>query len=309
MIEFQSVCKNFGERRVLNDLSFRVDAGEIVCLLAANGGGKTTAMRIAMGLISSVNGRVILGEKTSTLGRVRGIGYMPEERGLFDEEKVRPQLEYLAELHKVPRGDISERVSATLELLGATEYAETKVKNLSLGNKQRVQLAAAIVHDPDILILDEPFSGLDPIGVDGLLKIFAMFAQRKKTVLFSSHQLDVVDRVADKIVLMQLGAITFEGNADELRGLSNSNRIKLIVEFENGRSFSDVDFSRCAGVTDVEIVGNQVEMKTSVASLPLKTILESGLLASEIVDIAREKGSLSSSVAEIFSSSDRRTGD
>lgn len=309
MIEFQSVCKNFGERRVLNDLSFRVDAGEIVCLLAANGGGKTTAMRIAMGLISSVNGRVILGEKTSTLGRVRGIGYMPEERGLFDEEKVRPQLEYLAELHKVPRGDISERVSATLELLGATEYAETKVKNLSLGNKQRVQLAAAIVHDPDILILDEPFSGLDPIGVDGLLKIFAMFAQRKKTVLFSSHQLDVVDRVADKIVLMQLGAITFEGNADELRGLSNSNRIKLIVEFENGRSFSDVDFSRCAGVTDVEIVGNQVEMKTSVASLPLKTILESGLLASEIVDIAREKGSLSNSVAEIFSSSDRRTGD
>jgi ABC-2 type transport system ATP-binding protein len=218
MLELTGLHRTFGEVVALDDVSFVVPAGDIVGFVGPNGAGKTTAMRIALGVLTPDAGQVRWrGEPIDALVRRRS-GYMPEERGLYPKMRVFDQLVYLARLHGLATADARRRALETLELLGVAERRRDRVESLSLGNQQRVQLAAALVHEPDLLVLDEPFSGLDPVGVDVLSGVLRrQAANHGVPVVFSSHQLDLVERLCDRVVLIDRGRVVAQGTIEELR--------------------------------------------------------------------------------------------
>ena len=218
MLELIGLRRTFGEVVALDDVSFEVPAGEIVGFVGPNGAGKTTAMRIALGVLTPDAGEVRWrGEPMNAHVRRRS-GYMPEERGLYPKMRVFDQLVYLARLHGLAMSDARRRVLSTLEVLGVAERKGDRVESLSLGNQQRVQLAAALVHEPDLLVLDEPFSGLDPVGVDVLSGVLRrQAADHGVPIVFSSHQLDLVERLCDRVVLIDQGRVVAQGTIDDLR--------------------------------------------------------------------------------------------
>lgn len=190
-----------------------------------NGAGKTTAMRIALGVLEADAGEVLWRGEPATREVQRGFGYMPEERGLYPKMRVDRQLRYLAVLHG--RDDADAAARRWIERLGIAERAEQKVEELSLGNQQRVQLAAALVHDPDMLILDEPFSGLDPIGTDVMSGVLHERADAGAAVIFSSHQLELVERLCNSVASSITGAA---GRVDDLRSQRSEPRLRVEVE-------------------------------------------------------------------------------
>jgi ABC-2 type transport system ATP-binding protein len=218
MLELTGLRRTFGDLVALDDVSFTVPEGAIVGFVGPNGAGKTTAMRIALGVLTPDAGTVRWrGEPVDPQTR-RRFGYMPEERGLYPRMRVLEQLVYLARLHGLARAEARERASETLQLLGVADRAGDRVEALSLGNQQRVQLSAALVHEPELLVLDEPFSGLDPVGVDVLSGVLRRQASNHGVpVVFSSHQLDLVERLCDAVVLIDRGRIVAQGTIDDLR--------------------------------------------------------------------------------------------
>jgi ABC-2 type transport system ATP-binding protein len=218
VLELIGLRRTFGEVVALDDVSFEVPAGQIVGFVGPNGAGKTTAMRIALGVLTPDAGEVRWrGEPMNAHVRRRS-GYMPEERGLYPKMRVFDQLVYLARLHGLAMSDARRRALSTLEVLGVAERKGDRVESLSLGNQQRVQLAAALVHEPDLLVLDEPFSGLDPVGVDVLSGVLRRQAtDHGVPIVFSSHQLDLVERLCDRVVLIDQGRVVAQGTIDDLR--------------------------------------------------------------------------------------------
>ncbi len=218
MLELIGLRRSFDDVVALDDVSFAVPEGAIVGFVGPNGAGKTTAMRIALGVLEPDAGEVRWrGQPVDALAR-RRFGYMPEERGLYPKMRVREQLVYLARLHGLPAAHAARRADEIVATMGVEERAGDRVESLSLGNQQRVQLAAALVHEPDALVLDEPFSGLDPVGVDVLAGVLRRQAQNHGVpVVFSSHQLDLVERICDAVVLIDHGRIVASGTIDELR--------------------------------------------------------------------------------------------
>ena len=218
MLELIGLRRSFDDVVALDDVSFAVPEGAIVGFVGPNGAGKTTAMRIALGVLEPDAGEVRWrGQPLDALAR-RRFGYMPEERGLYPKMRVREQLVYLARLHGLPAAHAARRADEIVATMGVEERAGDRVESLSLGNQQRVQLAAALVHEPDALVLDEPFSGLDPVGVDVLAGVLRRQAQNHGVpVVFSSHQLDLVERICDAVVLIDHGRIVASGTIDELR--------------------------------------------------------------------------------------------
>ena len=209
--------KSYGDLKVLDGMSFTVRPGEIYGFVGANGAGKTTTMRIALGVLTTDGGEVRLGDVPLDDTSRRTIGYMPEERGLYPKEKVLDQLIYFARLHGMDAATAKDRAESLLATLNLTERGDDKVDTLSLGNQQRVQLAAALVHDPEVLVLDEPFSGLDPIAVGVMSRVLRERADRGIPVVFSSHQLDLVERLCDRVGIIRDGRMLAEGTVDELR--------------------------------------------------------------------------------------------
>ncbi|TQF74156.1 ABC transporter ATP-binding protein [Rhodococcus spelaei] len=220
------VSKRYGDVVALDDLSFEVHPGEIFGFVGSNGAGKTTTMRIALGVLSADSGEVRLGDRPIDLDVRRTIGYMPEERGLYPKMKVGTQLSYLAELHGLSRTEARTAVEHWTERLGISERLGDTVDSLSLGNQQRVQLAAALVHDPAVLVLDEPFSGLDPVAVDVMSAVLIEKAATGVPVIFSSHQLDLVQRLCHRVGIIARGRMRAVGTVDELRG---TGRQQLLV--------------------------------------------------------------------------------
>ncbi|MBV7295559.1 ATP-binding cassette domain-containing protein [Corynebacterium sp. TAE3-ERU12] len=212
-----NLVKTYGELRALDGMSFTVHPGEIYGFVGSNGAGKTTTMRIALGVLEQDSGEVRLGDRVMDETLRRTVGYMPEERGLYPKEKVGKQLAYFARLHGVDTTTAEQRTKDLLETLGLTERVDDKVEELSLGNQQRVQLAAALVHNPDVLVLDEPFSGLDPIAVEVMAGVLRDYAARGVPVVFSSHQLDLVERLCDRVGIIRDGRMLAEGTVAELR--------------------------------------------------------------------------------------------
>lgn len=209
--------KTYGTLRALDDVTFSVAPGEIFGFVGSNGAGKSTTMRIILGVLSADSGQVRLGSAPIDFDRRRRIGYMPEERGLYPKMKVGDQLVYLARLHGMSRADAEASARTWTDRLEVGTRYDDNVADLSLGNQQRVQLAAALVHDPDVLVLDEPFSGLDPVAVDVMSEVLKDKAAQGVPILFSSHQLELVERLCDRVGIISRGAMTALGSVDELR--------------------------------------------------------------------------------------------
>ncbi len=229
MLEITNVTKHYGERRVLDDVSFTVGRGRLTGFVGANGAGKTTTMRIVLGVLGADSGSVQLDGAPLTREGRRRFGYMPEERGLYPKMKVHEQLVYLARLRGMRAGVAAEKADELLERLELHERRDEPIEKLSLGNQQRAQIAAALVHDPEVLVLDEPFSGLDPMAVETVLGVLSARAAQGVPVLFSSHQLDVVERLCDDIVVIADGAIRAAGTRDALREANAGSQWELQV--------------------------------------------------------------------------------
>lgn len=217
MLEIVGVSKRFGDRIALDEVSFAVGPGEVFGFVGANGAGKTTTMRIVLGVLRADAGTVGWQGKAIDADMRRRIGYMPEERGLYPKMQVGEQLEYFAELHGVPREQARRSVAAWTERLGIAERRADQVQKLSLGNQQRVQLCAALVYAPAVLVLDEPFSGLDPVAVDVMSGVLREKAAAGVSVIFSSHQLDLVERISERVGIIAAGRMVAAGSVDELR--------------------------------------------------------------------------------------------
>ena len=220
-LEFDHLTKTYGSVRALDDLSFAVEAGEIFGFVGSNGAGKTTAMRIALGVLAADSGEVRWDGRPLDLETRRRVGYMPEERGLYPKMKVGEQLVYLAKLHGLGTAEATTAMEQWTERLGVAARRGDDVEKLSLGNQQRVQLASALVHGADILVLDEPFSGLDPVAVDVMSSVLQERAAAGVPVIFSSHQLDLVERLCDRVGIIRAGSMVAQGTQDELRATPN----------------------------------------------------------------------------------------
>ncbi|MFC7273065.1 ABC transporter ATP-binding protein [Paractinoplanes rhizophilus] len=216
-LEIDGVSKRYGDVVALQGITFEVRAGEIFGLVGSNGAGKTTAMRIVLGVLAADSGAVRWDGRALDRDTRRKIGYMPEERGLYPRMKVAEQLIYLTRLHGMSPAAARASVDDWMERLGVAGRRDDDVIKLSLGNQQRVQLAAALVHDPEILVLDEPFSGLDPVAVDVMSGVLRDKADTGVPVMFSSHQLDLVERLCDRVGIVRQGRMVAAGTVDELR--------------------------------------------------------------------------------------------
>lgn len=217
-LEIRGITKRFGDRLAVRDLSLDVHRGEVFGFVGSNGAGKTTTMRIVLGVLLADGGEVLWNARPIDFATRRQIGYMPEERGLYPKMRTGEQLSYLAELHGVAQAAAAESAGRWLERFGLKDRAKDDVQKLSHGNQQRVQLAAALVFDPILLILDEPFAGLDPEAVDSMSEVLHERAAAGVPVVFSSHQLELVERISDRVGIIQHGHLIACGTVDDLRG-------------------------------------------------------------------------------------------
>jgi len=229
MLQVDGLTKRYGTTLALSELSFSVRPGEVYGFVGANGAGKTTAMRIMLGVLAADSGVVRWRGQQVTFETRRRFGYMPEERGLYPKMRVTEHLIYLARLHGLDRATAARSADELTERLGVAERRSDAIEKLSLGNQQRVQLAAALVHDPEVLVLDEPFSGLDPVGVDALAGVLLERARRGVPVVFSSHQLDLVERLCDSVGIINAGRMVAAGTVDDLRAQEGRRQLLVIV--------------------------------------------------------------------------------
>ncbi|MFE1057051.1 ABC transporter ATP-binding protein [Streptomyces rochei] len=229
-LEIDGISKTYGDHRALDDLSFTVPPGELFGFVGSNGAGKTTTMRIAVGVLAPDAGEVRWGDVTVGRQEAARFGYMPEERGLYPKMTVAKQLIYLGRLHGMTSGDSRAAMLRWTERLRIDQHRDKTVDALSLGNQQRVQLAAALVHDPDVLVLDEPFSGLDPLAVDDMSTVLRDKAEQGVPVLFSSHQLELVERLCHRIGMVRSGRMVANGTLEELHRSRAENYVVLQVD-------------------------------------------------------------------------------
>ena len=230
MLEICDLTKRYGDVVALDGASFSVAPGRIVGFLGPNGAGKTTTMRAVFGLVRPDRGEVRWrGRPVGPKERAR-FGYMPEERGLYPKMRVGDQLTYFAELSGMNETAAKEATMGWLARLGLGDRSRARLEALSHGNQQRVQLAAALVHHPELAVLDEPFSGLDPLGVEAMAELLAQTAATGVAVLFSSHQLDLVEDVCQDVVIIDHGKIVLAGGVEELKAASAYRSLDIRVD-------------------------------------------------------------------------------
>lgn len=234
MLTVRGISRSFGTHRVLDDVSFDVRPGRMTGFLGANGAGKTTTMRIILGVLTAQGGTVSWHGGAVTQSVRQRFGYMPEERGLYPKMRVAEQIAWLGRLHGLTKEQARRRTATLLEQLEIADRANDNLETLSLGNQQRAQVAAALVHDPELLILDEPFSGLDPIAVDTVLGVLRERAATGVPVLFSSHQLELVERLCDDLVIISGGATAASGDRKSLQSRFSTPRFELVVDGDAG---------------------------------------------------------------------------
>jgi len=227
VLEFDGLRKRYGSVTALDGISLQVREGEVVGFVGANGAGKSTAMRIAMGVLAADAGAVRWAGSPVDAQVRRAFGYMPEQRGLYPKMRIQDQIAYLGRLRGMPRAQASAAAAQWLARLQVAAAPNAPLQALSLGNQQRVQLAAALVHDPRLLILDEPFSGLDPLGVDTMAAVLAERAAAGVAVLFSSHQLELVERLCDRVTIITAGRIVAAGTLAQLRASAGPRLLEV----------------------------------------------------------------------------------
>ena len=267
MLELRGVTKRFGSMTALDDVSFAVLPGRMTGFVGANGAGKTTAMRVVLGVVREDAGDVLWRGGPLDLASRSSFGYMPEERGLYPKMPLLEQLVFLARLHGLSTDEGRRRGRVLLDELGLGDREGDRLESLSLGNQQRVQVAAALVHDPELLVLDEPFSGLDPLAVDAMAAMLRRRAADGVPVLFSSHQLDLVERLCDDLVVLDHGRVVAAGPADEIRRDRTPPRYRVVVE-------PDAGFLRDGGLRVLDVDGAR-------ALVELDPSADGGLVAAE----------------------------
>ena len=226
ILELRNINKSFGEKHVLKGVSFTAEGGKAFGLLGRNGAGKTTSIRILMNVFPANSGEVLVDGKPIDYKKV-GIGYLPEERGLYAKKVILEQLVYFAELNGMSTKDATKAVDYWLNRLGMMEYRNKRLNTLSKGNQQKIQLITALAHNPDIVILDEPFSGLDPVNAMLLKDVVKEEIAKGKIVLFSSHQMSYIEEFCDSIAIINAGKIVLSGDLHEIK--RNYVRDKLVV--------------------------------------------------------------------------------
>jgi ABC-2 type transport system ATP-binding protein len=230
VLEVRDLHKSFGSVRALTGASFSVGRGDMLGFLGPNGAGKTTAMRIAFRLISPDSGSVTWDGDPIRPDDLLRFGYMPEQRGLYPKMRAADQLAYFGRLHGMSKKDALDSAHSWLGRFGLGDRASDPVETLSHGNQQRVQLAAALVHDPELLVLDEPFSGLDPIAVETMSDVLREQAAAGKAVVFSSHQLDLVEDLCEDVAIINQGAVVVNGKVEQLKDEAPIRHLELDVE-------------------------------------------------------------------------------
>jgi len=227
MLELDQLTRTYGSTVALDHLSFSVAPGEVVGFLGPNGAGKTTAMRAVLGIVRPDSGDLRWqGHAIDLQTRLR-FGYMPEERGLYGTMDILEQLVYLGRLHAMTKSDAIAAATHWLEVLGVGDRLHDRLDSLSMGNQQRVQMAAALVHSPDLLVLDEPFSGLDPTGIEALSEVLTQRAAQGAAVVFSSHQLDLVEGLCQRVVIINKGRDVVQGTVEELTVSQNVLSVRV----------------------------------------------------------------------------------
>ena len=291
MLELIDLRRRFGDVVALDGVSFEVPPGRIVGFVGRNGAGKTTAMRISLGVLEADAGQVRWrGDAIDTAVR-RRFGYMPEERGLYPKMRVLEQLIYLARLRGVQKDRARVRAEGLLTTLEVIGDPRDRIESLSLGNQQRVQLAAALVHEPELLVLDEPFSGLDPVGVDVLANVLQREAREDGVaVVFSSHQLELVERLCDEVVLIDQGQIAARGTIDALHASRDRNLWRVEV-----RGAHDVWWDVVPGVTAARVEGDAVVLDLAPSTDPQR-LLDLARGAGDVVSF----GAVRLTLAELF---------
>jgi ABC-2 type transport system ATP-binding protein len=269
MLSFARVSKRFETVQALDECSFSVERGRMLGFLGPNGAGKTTAMRTIFGLVEPDAGAVLWKGKPVGLAEQLSFGYMPEERGLYPRMLVGEQLAYFGALHGLDDTAARKAAATWLERLGLAGRGDAKLEELSHGNQQRVQLAAALLHEPDLLVLDEPFAGLDPVAVETLADVLRAEAERGAAVLFSSHQLDLVQDICEDVVIVDYGRVIATGDLDSLRRASRRRLIQLQIEGANPAWLPEV-----AGVEMVERRNGDVRLRASHEVDPQQILLE-----------------------------------
>ena len=225
-IEVENLEKSFGTTKALNDVSFNIESSMAYGLLGRNGAGKTTAIRIILGLIDNYKGKVLVDGEDVKKKNIK-FGYLPEERGLYLKHSVKEQLIYFASFYDIRRKDALKKIKYWLELFKIPEYENKKVGELSKGNKQKIQFIASVLHEPELLILDEPFSGLDPVNIEIFKDVIKTLLDGKKTIIFSSHRMDEVEEICDSVALIKKGEIVLEGNINKIKNSYNVNNLLI----------------------------------------------------------------------------------
>lgn len=242
-LTFQGIYKSFGEKRVLQDVNFTAESGKAFGLLGRNGAGKTTSIRILMNVFPADSGEVLLDGKP-ICRNVGTFGYLPEERGLYPKKPILEQLVYFAELKGMRRKEAVKTIDRWLERLGMAEYRNKRLDTLSKGNQQKIQLVTALAHDPRIIILDEPFSGLDPVNAQLLKDVVKEEIARGKIVFFSSHQMNYIEEFCDSIAILNGGKVVLSGGLHEIK--RSYPRDRLVVSSAQQNEIRSAFGERCA---------------------------------------------------------------
>ena len=245
ILELKNIEKSFGTKKVLTGVSFKAEGGKAFGLLGRNGAGKTTSIRILMDVFPANSGEVLIDGKPIDYKKV-GIGYLPEERGLYPKKIIIDQLVYFAELKGMNSKDAVKSVDYWLERLGMTEYRNKRLDTLSKGNQQKIQLITALAHDPDIVILDEPFSGLDPVNAMLLKDVVKEQIKKGKIVLFSSHQMNYIEEFCDSIAILNEGKVALHGDLHDIK--RDYPRDRLVVRTEYPEKIKEDFGSSCASL-------------------------------------------------------------
>ena len=296
-LEIDRISKRFETVVACDEMAFAVREGELFGFVGSNGAGKTTAMRIILGVLSPDSGSVRWNGEPIDFELRRQIGYMPEERGVYPKMKVGEQLGYFARLHGLNPHDAAQSVGRWLERLGISERVDDEVQKLSLGNQQRVQLASALVHDPKVLVLDEPFSGLDPVAVDVMSEVLREKAAQGTAVIFSSHQLDLVQRLCDRVGIVRRGRIVA---CDSVEALRSRGARQIVIDAPHaGAGWA----SRIDGVTVVDETPQRtvLELQEHVDD---QLVLHAAIRTGPVHEFAQRRPSLAELFRDVVSEKD-----
>jgi ABC-2 type transport system ATP-binding protein len=295
MLELIGLTKRYGDVVALEGLSMEVRPGRIHGFVGRNGAGKTTAMRIALGLARPDAGEVRWKDRPVNAADRRGFGYMPEERGLYPKMSARDQVTYFARLSGMAAGEAKAAAEAVLASFGLDERASEPVEQLSLGNQQRAQLGAALVTSPELLVLDEPFSGLDPVGVDVLAGVLQTQVDQGTAVVFSSHQLELVERLSDEVTIIDQGRVVASGAVAEVRRSRGVDQLRVALDDGSTAWADELDGAKVVGRDGDEVV---LEL---VAGGDDQAVLDAARRAGRVRSFRRAAPSLSELFREVVS--------